>query len=369
MSELMRAAVLDVDGLRIERIPVPEPRDNEVLLRVSGCGVCHSDLHVVRGGIAFPKPCVLGHETSGVVVAHGRTMPPGTPPIGAKVVSSFVMPCGDCAECLRARDDLCLNFFGMNRTHGTLYDGTSRLGRADGERLNMFSMSGMAEYAVVPALAVFELPDSLPATESALLGCAALTAYGAITHGADGVEGKTVAVVASGGIGLNLIQLSRIMGAHDVIAIDISDEKIKTALEAGASSGVNSADTDAVSAVRDLTGGLGVDVAFEALGNPVTFRQAFDMVRNGGRTVPVGLSPLDVQVPINKVVRSQVAIHGSYGARSRRDMPALLRLLDDAAFDPRGIVSSTVPIEQLPSVLDDLEAGAIKGRAVIDLHL
>ncbi len=364
----MKAAVLDDAGLHIESIPVPTPGVGEVLVEVSGCGVCHSDLHVVRGGIPVAKPLVLGHETAGTVVEHGPGVPPSTPRVGSRIVASFVMPCGFCRECERGRDDLCLNFFKMNRTDGTLYDGTSRLARPDGEMLHMFSMSGMAQYAVVPALAVFELPEQMPSVESALLGCATLTAYSAVEHGAGGVRGKNVAVVASGGVGLNLIQMSRIMGAEKVIAIDISDEKITTALGAGASDGVNGADTDPVAAVKELTDGLGVDVAFEALGTPGTFKQAFSMVRSGGCTVPVGLNTGDVCLPINGMVRSQVGIKGSYGARSRVDMPALLKILDDAKFDPRSLVSTTASLDELSTILDRLEAGQIEGRAVIDVQ-
>lgn len=368
MTATMLAAVLGESGLAIEKISIPAPRRGEVLLRVSGCGVCHSDLHVVRGDIPYRKPCVLGHETSGTVIEHGPDVPEGTPAVGSRVVCSFVMPCGTCAECERGRDDMCVNFFGVNRTLGTLYDGTSRLHREDGQMLHMFSMSGMAEYAVVPALAVYELPANLPLLQSAVLGCAAITAYSAIKNGAGGVEGKAIAVVAAGGVGLNLIQLSKLLGAERIIAIDINDDKIKMARTTGATDGVNSAQTDPVEAVMDLTGGVGVDVAFEALGNPATFTQAFSMVRNGGKTVPVGLNLGNVTLPINRMVRAQVGIQGSYGARVRVDMPEMLRLLSEAQFDPRELVSSLIPITELGSALDRLENGEVRGRAVVDLQ-
>ncbi len=369
MTATMRAAVLDETGLAIENIPIPEPRHGEVLLKVAGCGVCHSDLHVVRGGIPYRKPCVLGHETTGTVIAHGPDIPAGTPQVGSPVVCSFVMPCGTCVECERGRDDMCVNFFGVNRTLGTLYDGTSRLHREDGQMLHMFSMSGMAEYAVVPALAVYELPANLPLLESAVLGCAAITAFSAIKNGAGGVKGKSIAIVATGGVGLNLIQLSKLQGAERIIAIDINDDKIKMALDTGATEGVNSAQVDPVEAVMDLTGGVGVDVAFEALGSPTTFVQAFNMARNGGKTVPVGLNLGNVTMPINRMVRAQVGIQGSYGSRVRVDMPEMLRLLSEAQFDPRDLVSSIVPITELGSTLDSLEAGEVRGRAVVDLQM
>src|ERR671918_803632 len=123
----MLAAVLESapGGLRVEEIPVPEPRAGEVLVKVSACGVCHTDLHVMKAEVAFPVPAVMGHEISGTVAALG----PGVagPAIGTPVASAFIMPCGICSPCATGRDDLCDNFFAMNRLRGTLYDGTTRL--------------------------------------------------------------------------------------------------------------------------------------------------------------------------------------------------------------------------------------------------
>ena len=130
--QTMTAAVLNAapGGLQIEQLPIPEPRANEVLVKVHSCGVCHTDLHVMKAEVAFPTPAVMGHEISGTVVALG----PGVkgPAVGTRVVSAFVMPCGFCPACGAGRDDLCENFFGMNRLKGTLFDGTTRLRRADG---------------------------------------------------------------------------------------------------------------------------------------------------------------------------------------------------------------------------------------------
>src|SRR5207244_264754 len=125
--ELMKAAILDraPGGLRIEQIQIPEPREGEVLVKVHACGVCHTDLHVIKSEVAFPTPAVLGHETSGTIVALGAGV--SGPPVGTNVVSAFIMPCGRCRLCAVGRDDLCDNFFAMNRLKGVLYDGTSRL--------------------------------------------------------------------------------------------------------------------------------------------------------------------------------------------------------------------------------------------------
>src|SRR5438105_3580875 len=156
----MKAAVLPSSGssVAIEEIPVPRPGTDEVLVKVAACGVCHSDLHVAKGELKFPTPCVLGHEISGTVEAVG----PGVRRFktGDRVVSSFILPCGRCASCARGRDDLCEPFFAMNRGKGVLFDGKTRLHRADGSPLAMYSMGGLAEFAVVPATDVFVLPPN-----------------------------------------------------------------------------------------------------------------------------------------------------------------------------------------------------------------
>ncbi|GIX49148.1 MAG: hypothetical protein KatS3mg131_3359 [Candidatus Tectimicrobiota bacterium] len=149
-------------------------------MKVAACGVCHTDLHVIKGEVTFPVPCVLGHEISGVVEAVAPDVRHVRP--GDAVVCSFIMPCGVCTYCVRGRDDLCETFFAMNRLKGTLYDGESRLRRADGSPLAMYSMGGLAEYAVVPASDVFPAPANVPLADACILGCAMMTAYGAVKN-------------------------------------------------------------------------------------------------------------------------------------------------------------------------------------------
>src|SRR5438094_6447098 len=196
MTGTMLAAVLPAPGarLQLEEIRVPEPRSGEILVQVAACGVCHTDLHVIKGEVAFPTPAVLGHEISGTVAEVGDGVDGFE--AGQPVLGTFIMPCGACEACLAAHDDLCERFFAMNRLRGTLYDGETRLFRQDGSALAMYSMGGLAEYAVVPANGVFPAPTTVPPEEAAILGCAAMTAFGAITNGADLRIGERVAVVA-----------------------------------------------------------------------------------------------------------------------------------------------------------------------------
>ncbi|MGB3480867.1 MAG: zinc-binding dehydrogenase [Mycobacterium sp.] len=372
MVDTMRAAVWTGDGprLAVEEIPVPEPKQGEALVRVTACGVCHTDLHVMKGEVAFPSPAVLGHEISGTVVALG----PGTAPadgieIGAPVVGAFIMPCGECRQCRRGRDDMCLPFFAKNRLKGTLYDGTTRLHRADGSPLAMYSMAGFAEYSVVPVHALAPLRGGLPEVEAAILGCAAFTAYGAIHQTAQLQAGETVAVVATGGVGSSIVQLAKAAGAQSVIAVDISDTKLLAAQALGADHVVNSSATDAVAAVRELTDGAGVDVAFEVLGRRQTFEQAIKMLADGGRMVAVGIAAgaETANVEITPLVRRGMKVLGSFGGRTRQDLPAVIELAASGVFSVADTVTRTYSLDAAGEAFDALARGEIQGRAVITM--
>ena len=363
----MRAAILDAapGNLRIADVPVPQPLAGEILVRVAACGVCHTDLHVIRNEVAFPTLAVLGHEISGVVDALG----PGVtgPAPGTRVASAFIMPCGTCRFCGSGRDDLCENFFAMNRLKGTLYDGTSRLRQQDGSPLAMYSMAGLAEYAVVPATDVFPLPRTLPLEESAVLGCAVFTAFGAVRHSADLRGGERVAVVAAGGVGVNIVQIARAFGAVQVIAVDVNEEKLALAKTAGATDVVDASHGDAAARVRELTGGHGVDVAFEVLGRPETFVTAFECIRDGGRMVAVGIAPgrTTAGVEITRLVRRELRIVGSYGGRTRADMPEIIALAERGILRPKAMVTRRYSLADADAAYQALARGEITGRAIV----
>ena len=363
----MRAAILDAapGGLRVADIPVPSPRAGEILVKVAACGVCHTDLHVMKSEVAFPMPAVLGHEISGTVAALGDGV--AGPPPGTRVACAFIMPCGACRFCGTGRDDLCENFFAMNRLKGTLYDGTSRLTQADGSSLAMYSMAGLAEYAVVPATDVFEVPRTLPLEESAVLGCAVFTAFGAVRHSADLRGGERVAVVAAGGVGLNIVQIARAFGAVQVIAIDVNDEKLALAKTAGATDVVDASNGDTAARVRELTGGHGVDIAFEVLGRPETFLQAFECIRDGGRMVAVGIAPgrTTAAVEITRLVRRELRIVGSYGARTRADMPEIIALAERGILQPQAMITQRFALADADAAYAALARGEIRGRAIV----
>lgn len=373
IPDTMRAAVLrDYDkGLQVETIRTPRPKAGEVLIKVTACGLCHSDLHVIGGAIAFPLPAVLGHEVAGIIVELG----PGTEhaglEVGQQVAGGFLMPCGQCRHCAAGCDELCEPFFELNRLKGVLYDGTTRLYSLDGEPIQMYSMGGLAEYSVVPATALAPVPEGVDPVSSAILGCAAMTGYGAVRRGADIKYGETVAVVAVGGVGSNIVQIARAFGASQVIAIDIADDKLEAVKAFGATATINSMTQDAREEVLKLTNGRGVDVSFEALGIPSTWNTALDVLADGGRMVPIGLGAgrQTAEVEINRTVRRSQSILGSYGARTRQDLPAVVDLAARGVINYDDLVTRRFSLDEAAAGYEALRNRAVQGRAVVDMSL
>ncbi|MGP3536062.1 zinc-binding dehydrogenase [Microbacterium sp. RD1] len=370
IPKTMRAAVL-ADGeprLELMEIDTPQPQAGEVLVEVIACGVCHTDLHVIKGEVAFPRPAVMGHEISGRIAALGEGLDDAGLSVGDVVVGGFIMPCTTCDACRRGRDDLCANFFAHNRLRGTLYDGTSRLRMPDGSFLAMYSMGGLAEYAVVPASALTRAPEGLDPESSAILGCAGLTAYGATFRQGRVTPGSSVVIVGAGGIGSSLIPMAKAAGATRIIAVDIAAEKLENAAALGATDTVDARVGDPVEQVRAISGG-GVDVAFEALGNPVTFRQAVGMLGDGGRMVAIGIAPAgaEASIEITPLVRRGYEIVGSFGARTRTDLPEVVKLAADGAFDVESLITRRYTLDEADTAYRDLAAGTITGRAVISM--
>ncbi|CAI5521672.1 unnamed protein product [Closterium sp. Naga37s-1] len=417
-ASTMRAAVMREVGapLRVELLRIPRPQAGEVLIKTRACGVCHTDLHVMRGHVAFPAPCVLGHEVSGEVVDHGAGTDAATIarlPVGSRVVVAFIMPCGSCFFCThvshspssghatsfllhaytphmphstlssfhashpegtwQGQEDICSTFFAFNRLHGTLYDGHTRLFSAHppASPLAMYSMGGLADYCVVPATAVAPLPPALPLPEAAVMGCALFTAFGALRHAGDMRAGETVAVVGAGGVGGSCVQVARAMGAASIIAVDVGEDKLQRCRALGATHTVNAAKEDVVEAIRAITGGRGVDVAVEALGRAETFGQTVHAVRDGGRAVMVGIAAAGTTaaVDITRLVRRNIKIIGSYGAKARSDLPVVVALAAAGRVDVVSSVTERYSLEDADIAYCKLEKGNVLGRAIVDMSL
>jgi succinate semialdehyde reductase (NADPH) len=365
----MKAAVVrSVDGpFNIEELRDPRPKAGEVLVRVAACGVCHTDLHVHQGSVPFPMPCVLGHEISGTILELGDEVDDFT--VGQRVAGAFIMPCGTCPKCASGREELCEPFFAHNRLNGTLYDGKTRLFDDSGDPVWMYSMGGLAEMAVIPSRALAPIADGLSTVDAAIFGCALMTSYGALTHVAQLAAGETVAVLGAGGVGGGIIQVARALGAGRIIAVDVAADKLELARELGADETVNAEATNAVEAVRELTKGDGADVVLEAIGRPETFRQATEMVTDGGRCVMVGIAPVGLvaEVEITRLVRRKLQILGSFGGRPREDLTALMSLAVQGRLKIDKAIGRRFALAEVDDAYRFLSEGQIAGRAIIQM--
>jgi S-(hydroxymethyl)glutathione dehydrogenase/alcohol dehydrogenase len=353
------AAVLWEVGAPVEvlEVDLAPPRAGEVLVKIAACGVCHSDLHVVDGHLPEPLPLVLGHEASGEVVGTG----PGVERlrVGDRVVLALVPYCGECAACRRGRTNFCELTERMSAT-GTLADGTTRLS-LEGRTLHHFNaVSSFAAYAVVPESAAVAIPPGVALDTAALVGCSALTGYGAVHNTARVESGSSVAVWGCGGVGLNIVQCARLAGANAIVAIDTRPEKLEAARRLGATDVVHAGpDEDVVTAVRELSGG-GVDYAFEAIGLQATIGEAWEAAASGGMVVVVGLLPKGSQLTIDPwYLLDEKTLKGCFlgSARIDRDIPRIVELYREGKLQLEELVSRRLSLHELPAAFDRLRAG------------
>ncbi len=362
-----RAAVLFAPGekLQIREVDVEPPRAGEVLIRMMAAGVCHSDLHVMTGHLYAPLPAVLGHEGAGVVADVGPGVTSVRP--GDHVIPLWRLSCGECRYCTDGRPALCPAGTEIRMT-GHLLDGTTRLKLDDEEIKHFAGVSSFAEYAVIPEKAVLKIPDDLALDRAALFGCAVITGVGAAINAARVKPGSSVAVFGAGGIGLNIIQGAALAGAGKIIAVDLLENKLDYARQFGATHTVNASTGKTVEQIRTLTGGQGVDYAFEAIGLPVTMRQAYDTLAKRGMAVIVGVTPMttEVSVPVMSLVFEERVLTGSvYGSsRPRIDIPRLIDLYRMGKLKLDELLTRTYPFEQINEAYDALERGEV-ARSVV----
>jgi S-(hydroxymethyl)glutathione dehydrogenase/alcohol dehydrogenase len=363
----MKAAVCHElnQPVRVEDVTIDAPRREEVRVRIAAAGVCHSDLSVVHGVIRAKLPIVLGHEGAGVVEEVGEGVTHVAP--GDKVVLSWVTPCGRCFYCRIGRPNLCDLGAQINTTN-RMPDGTSRV-HGDGVDLNVYSAVGtMAELAVVPANAAVKIPPDAALEKCALLGCAVMTGVGAVFNTAQVTPGSSVAVFGAGGVGLNVIQGAAIAGAERIIAIDNQPRKLELARTFGASDVIDPGQADAAKAIRDLTGGRGVDYAFEAIGHKQTIELAFAATRKGGTCVVVGLGGLDEKVELRAFLLPlfEKRLMGSWygGANVHLDIPRLWALYRAGKLKLDQLVTRTYELAQINQAFADMTAG-VNARGVI----
>ncbi|MFD7392131.1 Zn-dependent alcohol dehydrogenase [Streptomyces sp. NPDC059852] len=356
----VRAAVLPAVGapLEVTEIVLPDPGPGQVRVRLAAAGVCHSDLSLSDGTMRVPVPAVLGHEGAGTVVAVGEGVAGVAP--GDRVVLNWAPSCGSCHACGLGEVWLCANALnGAANVHARTSDGT--------ELHPGLNVAAFAEETVVPVNCVLPLPDGVPLTDAALLGCAVLTGYGAVHHAARVRAGESVAVFGVGGVGLAALQSARIAGAGRIVAVDVSPAKEELARAAGATDYVVASDNTARE-IRGLTGRQGVDVSVECVGRAATIRAAWDSTRRGGRTTVVGIGGKDQQVTFNalEIFHWGRTLAGCVYGNSdpARDVPVLAAHVREGRLDLGALVTERIALDGIPAAFENMLAGK-GGRALV----
>jgi Zn-dependent alcohol dehydrogenase len=345
----------------VEELTVDPPGPHEVLVRVLACGLCHSDLHIVETkGWGSKFPILLGHEGAGVVEEIGAEVTMVAP--GDRVVIAWRAPCGDCPQCLRGDPRRCSSQLRARR----------RLRRAaDGALLTPVLRCGtFAEHAVVHEAVAVKMPDELPLEQATLLACGFSTGAGAALWATPVREGSTVAVIGCGGVGLAVVQGALLAGAGQIVALDIAPDKLAHASALGATDVVDASEGDPVEAVRELTGGRGVEFAFAAAGGAKGLAQAVRMCAYAGTATLVGLalpgSRLDIDLDA-EFFAPNVRIATTHGGDTipQQDFPYFAQAALDGRIDLARFVTSTISLDEVPERLPHIgEGGEIRTVAV-----
>lgn len=366
MTIACKAAVLRTIGaarpyaqsrpLSIEEVHLAPPKPVELLVRIAGAGLCHSDLSVINGDRPRPLPIALGHEGSGEVVEVGAAIDDVRP--GDHVVFQFSASCGRCARCIEGRPQVCERAAAA-KAAGQLMAGGGRITAINGERIGHHSgLSCMAEYAVVDRGSVVVIDKDVPLADAALFGCAVMTGVGAVTNTARIRPGDSVAILGLGGVGLSGVMGAKLAGAETIVAIDLEASKLEVALGLGATHAICAREANCVEQVRDLTHG-GVDYAFELAGSIDAMHMGYAIVRYGGSLVIAGLPEVSARFSINQcdLVGQEKSIRGSYmgSCVPVRDIPRFIRLHREGRLPVDRLIDGHIGFDQLNAGFDKLQ--------------
>lgn len=347
----MRAAVSFGAGqpVRIEDVEVRDPRAGEVKVALRAAGLCHSDVSVLDGTIPYPTPVVLGHEGAGIVAAVG----PGVTSVkeGDTVLLSTLAHCGRCPACEVGKPTECRNAPSPREVGPFTVGGKPAFQFAN--------TSTFTEYTVIREQSAIPIDARVPFDRACLIGCGVMTGYGAVVNRAKVEVGASMVVFGVGGIGLNCVQAGVLSGASKIIAVDVMPQKLEWARRFGATHTVNSAEQDAVTAVKDLTGG-GADYSFEAVGNIAVIKQALEALGPGGALTIVGVPKVgsSFDFVVQGLYQNKAILGCRYGtARPRRDFALLADLYLSGRLKIDELITSHYALDDFQRALDDLHHG------------
>ena len=357
----IRAAVMGTPGapFAIEELELERPRTGEVLIRVHASGICHTDLIVRDQWYPVPLPAVLGHEGAGVVEAVGEAVVKVSP--GDHVALSYGS-CGRCANCLRARPWVCLEFWERN-FGATRGDGSTALHR-DGRAVHshFFSQSSFATHAIATERNLVKLEREIPLEVVAPFGCGIQTGAGAILNALRPPAGSSVAVFGTGTVGLAAVLAAQIAGCTTIIGIDIRRSRLELARDIGATHVVDPGEAEPVAAIKELTGGQGADYSLEATGLPPVLQQAVYATAPGGVCGLIGAPRFgtEVSLDVNQMLALGRTLRGIVEGESVADVfvPPLLELWSAGRFPVERIISF-YDFDQIQKAAEDAEQGVV----------
>ncbi|QIR85069.1 zinc-dependent alcohol dehydrogenase family protein [Paracoccus sp. AK26] len=354
--------------LVIEELDLDPPGPEEVLVRIGAAGLCHSDLSVINGNRPRPVPMVLGHEAAGTVVQVGSAIRDLAP--GDRVVMTFQPTCGACLPCAEGRPALCIPGAEANG-RGVLMSGDMRLHDGGTDVHHHCGVSAYADHAVVSRHSVVRVDaEDIPFSELALFGCAVQTGVGAVLNTCRVQPGQSVAIVGLGGVGLAALLGAVAAGATEIVAVDLSDDKLALAQELGATRIYNAAEDGLSDRIRTDTGG-GVDHAVELAGAAPAFELAYRITRRGGQTVTAGLPAptAEFRLPAVNVVADERTVKGSYmgSCVPQRDIPRFIRMYRAGQLPVDRLLTRTLRLDEINEGFDLLDRGeAIRQVVVFD---
>ena len=363
-----RAAVATAAGkpLSIETVEVEPPRAGEVLVEIKATGLCHTDAFTLTG--ADPEglfPAILGHEGAGVVVEIGAGVTTLKP--GDHVIPLYTPECRQCKSCLSGKTNLC-TAIRATQGKGVMPDGSSRF-RLNGEPVfHYMGCSTFSQHTIVPEIALAKIREDAPFDKVCYIGCGVTTGIGAVINTARVQAGENVAVFGLGGIGLNVIQAARMVGADKIIGVDLNPAREEIARKFGMTHFVNPevvGRDKVVQAIQDLTDG-GVDFSFECIGNVQVMRQALECCHRGwGQSIIIGVAGAGQEIATRpfQLVTGRVWKGTAFGgAKGRRDVPKIVDWYMEGKIDIDSLITHVMPLDQINHGFDLMHEGkSIRG--------
>ncbi|NUL47218.1 S-(hydroxymethyl)mycothiol dehydrogenase [Cellulosimicrobium funkei] len=362
MPQKVKAVVAKAKNapVSIETIVIPDPGPGEAVVDILTCGVCHTDLHYVQGGIGDNYPYLLGHEATGTVSAIGAGVTDVA--VGDKVILNWRAVCGECRACKKGQLQYCFN------THNA----AQKMTLEDGTELDpALGIGAFAEKTLVAAGQCTKVEGVSEEQNAAagLLGCGIMAGIGAAINTGEAKRGESVAVIGCGGVGTAAIAGAALAGATTIIAVDLDQRKLDKALELGATHTVNSKEQDAVEAIQALTGGFGADLVIDAVGRPETYKQAFYARDLAGRVVLVGVPTpeMTLELPLLDVFGRGGSLKSSwYGdTLPSRDFQMLIDQYNLGRLDLDAFVTETINLEDIDAAFEKMHRGDVLRSVVV----